>query len=54
MDAGVGEYWMVDPDRRAIVVVRKGFENVVVTEEITWHPEPAAAPLVFAVARIFA
>ena len=53
MDAGVGAYWMVDPVRRVIIVIRRGQENVVVTEEMSWHPEGASAPLVFALARVF-
>ena len=54
MDAGVGEYWMVDPDRRAIIVVRKDRENELVTDEMTWHPASVREPLIFAVARVFA
>ncbi len=53
MDAGVGEYWMVDPERRAFVVLRKGHESRVITDEMTWHPASAASPLVFAVAQVF-
>ena len=45
---------MVDPDRRAIIVVRKDRENELVTDEMTWHPELARAPLIFAVAKVFA
>ena len=54
MDAEVGEYWMVDPDRRALIVVRKGRENELVTGEMMWHPESAREPLTFDVARVFA
>ena len=53
MDAGVGEYWMVDPDRRVIVVIRRGLENVVVADEMSWQPAGATAALVFPVARVF-
>ena len=53
MDAGVSEYWMVDPTRRAFIVIRSGYENEVVTDEMTWHPAGAAVPLVFPVARVF-
>lgn len=54
MDAGVGEYWMVDPDTRAFITIRQGRANVVVTGEMTWHPDSASEPLVFAVAAVFA
>ena len=54
MDAGVGEYWMVDPDTRAFITIRKGRENSVVTGEMTWHPDGARQALVFAVADVFA
>ena len=53
MDAGVGEYWMVDPQRRAFVVIRRGHENRIVVDEMTWHPAGTAAPLVFPVAHVF-
>ena len=53
MDAGVGEYWMVDPERRAFIVIRKGRDNVVITDAMTWHPESAASPLVCDLARVF-
>jgi Uma2 family endonuclease len=54
MDAGVAEYWMVDPERRTLVVIRKDRENVIVTDEVTWHPATAARPLVFSLSRLFA
>ncbi len=53
MDAGVGEYWMVDPVKRAIIVIRRGQTNVVVTDEMSWHPAGASTPLVFALTRVF-
>jgi Uma2 family endonuclease len=53
MDAGVGEYWMVDPEQRAFIVIRKECENVVITDTMTWHPDSAASSLAFDVARVF-
>ena len=54
MDAGVGEYWMVDAERRAVIVIARGQPDRVVTDEMTWHPAGTAAALVFPVARIWA
>lgn len=51
--AGVAEYWMVDPERRAVIVITRNQENRVVLEEMTWQPVGASAPLVFPVARVF-
>jgi len=53
MDAGVAEYWMIDPERRAITAVRMGHEDVVSHETMRWSPEGASAELTFEVARVF-
>lgn len=53
MDAGVADYWMVDPERRMITVVRVGCDDVIAREEMRWQPAGASQPLVFAVARVF-
>lgn len=53
MDAGVAEYWMIDPERRSITSVRLGYEDVVSTTLMTWSPPGASAPLTFEVARVF-
>ena len=53
MDAGVADYWMVDPERRAITAVRLGREDVVAQETMRWSPVGAAAELTFEVARVF-
>ena len=53
LDAGVAEYWMVDPERRAIIVITRGQTNRVVTDEMSWHPAGASAALVFLVADVF-
>ena len=52
-DAGVGEYWLVDAERRVFTVIRKEREDLVVTDEMTWHPTGASRPLAFAVAQVF-
>ena len=53
MDAGVGEYWMVDARERLITVIRKGQENAPLTDEISWNPPEVSAPLVFAIQKVF-
>ncbi|MEO8620901.1 MAG: Uma2 family endonuclease [bacterium] len=53
VDAGVAEYWMVDPERRLITVVQQGSEVVVAREVLRWSPAGAAAELTFEVARVF-
>lgn len=53
MDAGVAEYWMVDPERRTITSVRTGRADVVASDEMSWHPDSATEPLTFSLSRIF-
>ncbi len=53
MDAGVAEYWMIDPERRVVTVVRPGVEDVVARDEMSWHPAGTPSALTFPVARVF-
>ena len=55
MDAGVADYWMIDPELRAITAVRAGREDVVALEHemMRWSPDGAAAELTFDLARVF-
>lgn len=55
MDAGVPLYWVVDGERRHVEVWTPGasfprFER----EQLTWHPEGAAAPFAYALGALFA
>jgi Uma2 family endonuclease len=34
---GVGEYWILDAERRTIRVVRRGARDAVVTDILRWH-----------------
>lgn len=53
MDAGVAEYWLVDPERRTITSVQQGRDDVVSGEEMHWRPVAALPPLTFQVAPVF-
>ena len=52
LDAGVGEYWMIDPDGGSVRVVRRGTEDVVATTDLEWNPPGATRPLVLSVTRL--
>jgi Uma2 family endonuclease len=53
LEVGVAEYWIVDPERREIRVVRRGEPDLVATGELTWSPAGARSPLVLRVAEVF-
>lgn len=53
LDAGVGGYWLVDPDRRTVRVVRRGAEDLVVSDEMRWQPTGVDSALTFAVRQLF-
>jgi Uma2 family endonuclease len=54
MDAGVAEYWIVDPSRMTITVVRKDEGERVIRDRLLWQPAEASAPLVIELAAVFA
>ena len=42
---GIAEYWMIDPERRTITVVRTGDDARIVVDALEWHPAGASEPL---------
>jgi Uma2 family endonuclease len=44
-DARIAEYWMIDPERCTITVVRPGRADETVRDTLVWHPTGAVAPL---------
>ena len=52
-DAAIDDYWMVDPEARALTVVRPGAPDHLVTDAFEWNPRTASAPLVIRLAEIF-
>ena len=53
LDAGAGEYWVVDGEQQEIHVSRLGEEDVIVRESLVWRGA-AAEPLMLDVAALFA
>ena len=53
MDAGVAEYWIIDPSRRTITVVRRGEDDRVERSHVTWKPAGAPSGLTIKVDDVF-
>jgi Uma2 family endonuclease len=52
-DAGVAEYWMIDPEEQTLTVARAGEADVVVRDRLTWSPPGSSAPFEFEVGTLF-
>jgi Uma2 family endonuclease len=52
LDAGAGEYWVLDGERREIRVIRRGEPDVVLGESLVWRAV-ADEPLVLDVVALF-
>ena len=53
MDAGVPEYWIVDPEARCVQVGRPGESDYRTTGQLTWTPTGARQSLMIEVSTIF-
>jgi Uma2 family endonuclease len=53
MDAGVGEYWMVDAERREITAVRGGHDDRVARDRLEWMPSNATDALTVGLEDVF-
>lgn len=52
-EAGVAEYWIVDPVQRCITIVRDGSADLRVSETLSWHPNRASMPFALDVQALF-
>jgi len=53
LDAGVAEYWIVDPDDRTIRSIARDRADMVVRDDIVWSPAGATQPLSVALSTVF-
>ena len=53
MDAGVAEYWIVDPEDRSIRVVRPGERDRIETERVEWQPPGVDVVLALSINDVF-
>src|SRR5262249_29916371 len=53
IDAGVEEYWIVDPEENTITSIRAERADVVSRDQLVWAPTGAEATLTLDIASIF-
>ena len=53
MDAGVAEYWIIDPERRTITRVRRDLGDDIVRDQLIWTPPNADASVNVELSEVF-
>jgi Uma2 family endonuclease len=53
MKSSIPEYWIVDPERREVIVVRAGDADIIARDRFDWAPAGASATLTIPVLEIF-
>jgi Uma2 family endonuclease len=52
-DAGIAEYWMLDPNRRAAIVVQADTPDRLVSDVLTWSPAGTSSALAVRLDDVF-
>jgi Uma2 family endonuclease len=52
-EAGVAQYWMIDPEQRVVPVARPGRTDRVVSDVLTWNPPGTNAPFSISLDELF-
>lgn len=53
LDAGVAGYWVIDPEHRSIRSIGSSREDLLVGDELLWHPAGATEPLRIVITEVF-
>jgi Uma2 family endonuclease len=53
LESGVAEFWIVDAEQRTITTVRRGADDNICSNRMSWLPNGAIEPLTFDVAEVF-